>query len=318
MIEVNGLRIEDSIIDILYELRRDLLTHNINKLNDIIIKGPNALITCPSHRDGKESHPSCYVRLEENNKVNEGIVHCFTCGYKVPFDLFISNCFDSDDIKVGRDWLLNHCHTSYLSEIRNINRIVINKKESKQINNYVSEDELKSYRYYHPYMFKRGLTKEIINKFDIGFDKKTNCITFPVYDTNNKCLFVVKRNVSYKKFYIPKNINKGIFGINQLPKGCNNVVICESVFNALTAYKYGYYALALFGTGSEEQYKLLKSLNIRRYILAFDGDDAGRKGAKKFKQNIKESLITDLILPKGKDLNDLSKNEFNSLFNSVL
>lgn len=83
-------------------------------------------------------------------------------------------------------------------------------------------------------MFERKLTEEVINKFDIGFDKKTNCITFPVYNNEGKCLFVVKRNVSFKKFYIPEGVDKVIFGLNQIPKDCNELIICESVINALT------------------------------------------------------------------------------------
>jgi hypothetical protein len=97
MIEVRGKLIEEPILDILYDLRRDLIKHNINKLNDIIVKGPNALITCPSHKEGRESHPSCYVRLTEGDDVKEGTVYCFTCHYKTMLPIFISNCFNIDD-----------------------------------------------------------------------------------------------------------------------------------------------------------------------------------------------------------------------------
>lgn len=162
-------------------------------------------------------------------------------------------------------------------------------------------------------MFQRKLTEEVINKFDIGFDKKTNCVTFPVYNKDGKCLFVIKRNVSFKKFYIPENVDKEIFGLNQIPKDCNELIVCESVFNALTCEVYGRHAIALFGTGSEEQYKTLQKLNVRRYILMFDGDNAGRKAANRFKSNIKDKLITDIIMPEGKDVNDLSKEEFDEI-----
>ena len=42
----------------------------------------------------------------------------------------------------------------------------------------------------------------------------------------------------------------------------------------------------------------------------FDGDSAGRKGADRFKKNVKGKLLTDIHLPEGKDVNDLSKEEF--------
>lgn len=97
MLEIQNKIIEQPIIDILYDLRRDLLLNNINKLNDIILKGPNALITCPIHKKGQESHPSCYVRLTEGDNVQEGTVYCFTCGYKSNLQSFISDCFNYND-----------------------------------------------------------------------------------------------------------------------------------------------------------------------------------------------------------------------------
>ena len=322
MLEIQGKLIEEPILDILYDLRRDLVKRNINKLNDIIVKGPNALVTCPNHKNGLETHPSCYVRLDEGvsdkgTEVKEGTVYCFTCKYNVPFQVFISNCFDYDDNgKFGESWLLEHCRYSFLTERRELKKIEIknNKKEEIKPIKYISEEELASYRFYHPYMFQRKLTEEIINKFDIGFDKKTNCVTFPVYDKNNKCLFVVKRNVSFKKFYIPPDIDKQIFGLNQIPKDCNELIICESVFNALTCWVYGKPAIALFGTGSSKQIETIKNLAVRKIILAFDGDEAGQKADKKFRKALNMvKLVKSYHLPQGKDINDLSLEEFNSL-----
>ena len=104
MLEINNHCIDEPIIDILYDLRRDLISKGIFKLNDIIIKGPNALITCPIHKNGKENHPSCYVRLTEGDNVKEGTVFCFTCRYNTNLQTFISNCFGYDDFgKFGSD-----------------------------------------------------------------------------------------------------------------------------------------------------------------------------------------------------------------------
>lgn len=311
MLEINNNIVNEPIIDILYKLRRDLLIHNISKLSDIQIKGDNALVSCPIHKGGQELHASCYVKLKDDGKVKEGVVHCFTCGYKSDFFTFISNCFNLDGETFGKEWLLNNCScTQLIQSERKILKIEQKPFEKENTQTYVSEEELKSYRYYHPYMFERKLTEDVINKYDIGYDKKTQCITFPVFDINNNCLFVVKRSVNFKKFYIPEGVEKYIFGLNHIPNPCNELIICESVFNALTAIRYGYKAVALFGTGSKEQYKLLKSFNIRSYVLCFDGDNAGRKGALNFKKNIKNSIIFEMKLPEGKDANDLTQEEF--------
>jgi DNA primase len=77
----------------------------------------------------------------------------------------------------------------------------------------------------------------------------------------------------------------------------------------------GYDAIGLFGTGSYTQLDTLKRSGIRSYILCFDGDEAGRKGANRFKKHIgNDVFITDVLLPRGKDVNDLSAEELENLF----
>ena len=51
----------------------------------------------------------------------------------------------------------------------------------------------------------------------------------------------------------------------------------------------------MIGTGGDEQYKILNSSPIRHYVLMFDGDPAGRNGAKKFINNIRDDVIVDII-----------------------
>lgn len=49
----------------------------------------------------------------------------------------------------------------------------------------------------------------------------------------------------------------------------------------------------------------------------FDGDDAGKRGGIKMIKNLNKSILkTEVILPKGKDVNDLTYEEFKSLLNS--
>ena len=315
MLEINNTIINEPILNILYELRKLLIKQNINLLKDIELKGNNALVTCLCHKDGKENHPSCNILLEDYNNVNIGTVHCFTCGYKDSFVNFIAKCLNKPILDI-EDWLVNNFdHTNIIDIKRDIKKITYEpNKLCKPITNYITEEQLNKYRYYHPYMYKRKLTNAVINKYDIGYDFDSNSITFPVYTADNKCLYVVKRRVDRKEFFIPKGVDKTIFGLNHITKP--DVIICESVFNALTCAVYGYDALALFGTGSKEQYDILNKLPVRHYILMFDGDKAGRLGALKFKQHVKNKLITDIIIPFGKDVNDLDKENFEKLLNT--
>ena len=157
---------------------------------------------------------------------------------------------------------------------------------------------------------KKKYNSDIIEKFEVGYSPTERCVTFPVY-YNGKCLFVAKRKVDYKRFIMPKIEPKPIYGIDYLTG--DEVIVCESIFNALTCYVYGKEAVALFGTGSEYQIELLNKLPQRKIVLALDGDDAGRKGSKRIARLLKNKIVTFLNLPDGKDINDLTKEEFESL-----
>ena len=69
-------------------------------------------------------------------------------------------------------------------------------------------------------------------------------------------------------------------------------------------------AIALLGTGTPEQFNLIKKLPFRKIVAAFDGDEAGDKGAKRLIKIINNKLVKSLVVPRGKDINDLSEQEF--------
>ena len=47
--------------------------------------------------------------------------------------------------------------------------------------------------------------------------------------------------------------------------------------------------------------------------MCFDGDAAGNKGTNNFIKNVKNSFISVVKIPLGKDVNDLTKDEFDKL-----
>lgn len=316
---VDNKVITTPIIDIVNQLKQVLIVNHINKLKDIQIKNNNLRVTCPCHKNGMESNPSCDILLHDKQSYNRiipaGTVNCFTCGYKSNLIGFIQSCLNVSYSK-AKQWLLNSSDYDLLKNNRQID-LIEDKSSEEIITNYnelpiITDDELNSYRTIHPYMFQRKLSEEIIKKFDVGYDKITDAITFPVY-SNGKCLFIAKRRIKYKRFDLPDIQPKPIYGLDYITD--SSVIVCESVINALTCWTYGYQAIALFGTGSEYQLDLLNKSNIRHFILMFDGDSAGRKGAINFKKVVHNRLITDILLPYGKDVNNLTIDEFNKILN---
>lgn len=261
--------------------------------------------------------------------------NCFSCGTVATLEEFISNCLGVyDGGKYGAKWLASN----FLSiDLGSRPKLDLSNTLSRSSNNtyipqieYVSEEELDRYRYIHPYMYHRKLTDDIIEKFDVGYQKDfildpknpkcypIECITFPVKDINGNTLFVARRAIQTKLFHYPDSAIKPIYGLYELqkyaPKDLKEIWICESILNCLSAWRSGHYAVALNGTGSYSQIQDLKKLNYRKFVLALDPDEAGINGCRKIYEALKnEKLITRVLIPKNHDLNDLTDEEINNL-----
>lgn len=285
------------------------------KLKVIESKGRNLMITCPVHKGGMESRPSCNVlNVSDDPKFEEGTTFCYTCGYRANLPQLIADIFERD-ITFGEDWLIdNFCNTFVVDEMK-LPEFIIDDSEQKE---FVNEGVLSNYNYYHPYMWKRKLTKEVVDRFGVGYDKERGAITFPVYDEHHNLVMVTSRSVFTKRFFIPSDVQKPVYLLYDiLDRGVTRVFVCESQINTLYLRSLGYDSIGLFGTGSATQLETLKRSGIRDFVLCFDGDDAGRKGANKFKRAMgKDVMITDVQLPKGKDVNDLTPEQLDVLFRS--
>ena len=308
---VQGRTIDAPIEVILNTLKKEL--HN-GKLRDIQnnIKD-NISVTCPVHKDGYEKNPSCQIFTSRDSDIVEyGTVHCFTCGYKSRLTDFITTCFEEKDPGFGEQWLIERFGVEFNSNINYLPEIVLNNRNDKK---YLDESILDKYNYYHDYMWRRKLTKEVVDFFKIGFDPKLNMLVFPVWDENNNLVMLTRRSVTDKTFLIDKDVDKPVYLLNIINQyGYKKVYVCESQINALSLWSWGYPAIALFGTGSKYQYDILNKSGIRDYVLCFDGDEAGNKGIYRFYHNIrKDVLISVKNIPKGKDVNDLTKDEFDNL-----
>ena len=317
--EVNNHVILDDTQDILIELRKQLELNGVKRFAKFIDSGNNIQTNCPFHKEGQERKPSFGI----NKKTGE--CHCFGCGWSGTLSEMISNCFGKDDFGVyGNKWLIRNFLSVAVESRPDIDvDFCRRKKITSETKKYISEQELDSYRYTHPYMYKRKLTDEIIDLFDIGYDKSTECITFPNRDINGNCLFIARRSVKTKFFNYPQDVEKPVYGLyecNICAKTIKNwfpdeIIICESMIDALTCWVYGRYAVALNGTGNENQFKTLRNMPNRKFILATDMDEAGLKARERIRQSLGNKLVTEYVwdINVAKDINDMSKEYFDSL-----
>ena len=307
---INNVLFNCDLMDILVELQSQLTINGIKLLQKMKDGPDNIQVQCPYHKNGQERRPSAGVRK------SDGLFHCMACGEVHSLPEMISHCFGHCDDMIGSfgwSWLLKNFATVNVEERKdvdlNFNR---NLCDVKQVT-YVSEEELESYRYVHPYMYKRGLTDDIIELFDIGYDSNNDCITFPVRDIKGNTLFIARRSVKTKFFNYPSGVEKPLYGLYEIQytnKYSSEVIVCESMLDALSFWTVGKCAVALNGTGNELQFKQLRDLPCRKLILATDNDSAGMEARKRIRQNVTNKLITEYLFPKErKDANECTKEE---------
>lgn len=302
---IDGKTIYEPLINIVKDIKRSLTN---GKLKVIKLLGNNIRVSCPHHKDGLEINPDSDIYIgPKNDKVEYGWFKCFACGEQGPFYHFVAECFDISDSE-AKEWLLDNYWDGIIQYSLDLDEIDLGKKKSE----FLNESILKTFEDFHPYMIQRKLSKEVIEKFQIKYNPKTQCIVFPVRDEKGNLTMLTQRSVNSKKFIIDKDKIKPVYLLNYLiDNNITQAFICESQINALTCHSYHIPAVALFGTGTKEQYNILNKSPIRHYILCFDGDEAGNKGIREFFKNIRKDVLIDVInIPRNKDINDLSKEEF--------
>ena len=255
----------------------------------------NILVSCPYHKGGMENKPSCGIHIKSL------VYHCFTCGAAGSF-------FDMmQDIYIPID-------EAQLMSSREESTLLIPERETKTLRK--KNIEVVQFQYdvgLTKYLQGRKLTHEICQEYLVGY--KDDLVVFPIRNLHGDIIFYVTRNVYKKEYTLSKDI-KPLYGLYELFKRRKNPSYCfivESPINALTLSVWGFNAIALMGLGSSEQIEELFNLPIRTFILCFDGDEYGRKATKRLQESLLNKHIKPVYMYEGKDVNDLSREEFSTL-----
>ena len=265
----------------------------------------NVMISCPFHNDGQEHRPSCGVRKDQN------VGHCFACGWSGGIEEIVAKTLSFTDAET-KQWINSNFGIVDLwdrQEVEEKEEFVptIRTRKSKEIKYPgFTEQELNSYSFIHPYMYKRGLDDETIISCDIGYDDIAQAITFPVYTLQGEPAFIARRSVNTKFFNYPAGTQKPLYLGEKVKIGCEELWVCESCLDALIVVKNKISAVALMGLGSKSQIQDLRSLRCKTYVLALDNDSAGKKAMDNLYTQLRDvGVVERAILPEGlKDVND--------------
>ena len=250
MLVINDLPIITSIETILNELNLELKLNNKNSLQFTKTINRYKQLHCPFHKDNK---PSADVSLEH------GYFTCFSCGRKYSLPRLISILLYGEDFSLnGEQWLIKN-FADYMLDNREQVLLKPSREKSIQLaTNYVPDDILNKYAYYHPYtMRNRGISKNVVDLFDVGYDSSFKlkedgnsipCIPFPVKVIAGHCLFIARRAINSKLFNYVAKSEKGLYGVHELSVTNSfdeELYITESIISCLTLWSVGLRAVAL-------------------------------------------------------------------------
>ena len=111
--------------------------------------------------------------------------------------------------------------------------------------------------------------------------------------------------------YLP-GPHRGVFNARGLVEaGADELIVTESLIDALTLWCAGFrHVTATYGTGgwTEDHDLLVERLGVKRVVIAFDGDDAGDRGAADLAQTLTGRGVEcfRMELPRGVDVNDIA------------
>ncbi|MFZ9241642.1 MAG: toprim domain-containing protein [Sediminibacterium sp.] len=160
------------------------------------------------------------------------------------------------------------------------------------------------------YFEKRGITKDSVIKYKLGYSENQDMVTIPVHSSEGLCLGFVGRSVEGKIFKNSTNLpkSKTMFNIHRA-KLYDKVFVVESSFDAIRLEQVGAHAVAALGaTISKEQRKLLKQY-FNQVIVLGDNDEAGKNMSNKIKESFGSGCLVSSLPSMVKDVSDMKEDD---------
>lgn len=230
---------------------------------------------CPFHR---EKTPSFSIDRKNN------IFTCFGCGETGDVITFASKMKEVEPLEAAK----------LLAEMFHVDVDDCTKRTS--IKDYLKaciKDADKT-----DYFQKRGLTKETVKKYCLGYDAKRNAIVLPY---SSELRYYQTRSISDKKFYKPTNEEAGaeplfnrkvLWGTSKEP-----VFIVESPLCALSIMQCGGVSVSLCGVGVAN--KLVKEVKSKKpnapLVLCLDNDEPGQKATEMLGKELQTAKIPYVV-----------------------
>ena len=261
---------------------------------------------CPLHDD---KNASASVNF------SKGVYHCngATCGGGGTIDALIHALDQRDDGSIGVASYDPFVQTNitHINEARSKRQAESAKPKAELSEARVKtwHDRLRADRHRLAYMLdKRGLTREILSSFQIGFEQPAQRYTIPVRDAEGRLVNVRRYKpeaIASEKLWNLTGYGSPphLFPVQQLTMG-DEILVVEGEMDALVCIRHGFHAVS--GTGGALRWdggwgRLFKGKHV---VVCYDNDKEGRLGARKAAANIAPHaasvVVLDPLMPEDK------------------
>ena len=178
------------------------------------------------------------------------------------------------------------------------------------------------------YLASRGINKESIDHFGLGYSASMNMVITPVHSPDGMPIGLVGRSIEGKAFKNSTNLpkSKTLFNIHRAKKIGDHVIVVESNFDAIRVHQAGFpnVVATLGGFLSIEQQNLLNR-HFNKITIMTDADLAGRELGQsivnklKFKDLLWASHEYGKIYPHdAKDAGDMTDEEIKTCIKNAV
>ena len=268
--------------------------------------GTDYIIFCPYHNNNRT--PAGEVSKDH------GMFFCFGCQTTktlVEFIMYTSNRTYFEAVR----YIKNKEQENSIED--SVNKALIEKPEFvkydelliKRLTNQALESP-RAVRYFEG----RSITKESIDKFNLGYSEKQDSVIIPVHSPDGLCIGFVARTIEGKEFKNTPGLPKGrvLFNLHRI-KTSSIVYLVESSFDAIRLDQVGFPAVATLGANvSAAQIALLKKY-FNNVVLIADNDDAGAIMRDKLIEKLGPVVTSVYIDKKYKDIGDMDDDAIKKL-----
>jgi len=297
-----------------------LSRYNVDKVLDklgldvAVETGDERYLNCPFHSD---SDPSFSI----NSKT--GLWVCFAgCGQGNLKGLVCKVLGIS--FRDAEMWLEGYQEVASVSMLKQkLNHVRMPENASKmETASYWSDKMLGSY--YNGsmsnYIFQRGFSKEILKKYEIGYDKKTKDIIIPARDENGRLVGIIRRSTTGGiKYTNSLGFQKKsfLFGLNKVIINTENkrIFVVEGPLDTIWMAQAGLPAVGLLGSDMTDMQAQLLIKNFITVVLMLDNDKAGKEGMEMARKKLLGKVtVLKGVIPEGrKDVQEMSMEEMASI-----